>query len=582
MKRMIEQQVNRVWRRLFLATLLAHLAWGWSAALLLSAVWFFVQPYLLAGPPDWLRWAVLAASLVAATVTAVTLAVRRRPSSVSAALSLDEKFELKERATTALTLTDADLSTQAGQALLADAEGRVAPLRVGDRFPVTLPLKAASLLPLGALAVVLLAILWNPDFSTGRPTPEDEVIPPADAQAKIDEQMKKLAPARPPEKKPGEPVAKKEDLEKINADLEKFTRKPRETREQVRERIKDAVAIEDEIRRRQQEQAERVDAFKEQMKQAERLARKKREQPKGPGDKLANALARGDMDRAADELQRLSKEMQKAEEIDRLRKKAKDPKENEEERKKAQEEADKLEKEQNLTKKDREALQKQLEDLENQLKELTRDKVERKKELDEMAERGEIDKDQLDREKDEIDKNADKLTDEEKKEIEELAKELGECKECCGKEGKEGEACKKLGNAAKKAGKMSKEGAQKQLAEKMAQVKAVRKAMARAMGGGANPASGRRPESKEKDDWKSEEKWSPAEWNKGRTEVVGDGPKGGFKGPRKPAEMQAEIEAAAEQAPAAIDRQRLPPAARKMARGYFEKVRGAEKDGKKP
>ena len=59
MKRMIERQVNRVWRRLFLATLLTFLAWGWSAALLLSAVWFFVQPYLLAGPPEWLRWAVL-------------------------------------------------------------------------------------------------------------------------------------------------------------------------------------------------------------------------------------------------------------------------------------------------------------------------------------------------------------------------------------------------------------------------------------------------------------------------------------------------------------------------------------------
>ncbi|MGL4554794.1 MAG: hypothetical protein ACRC33_26815, partial [Gemmataceae bacterium] len=70
--------------------------------------------------------------------------------------------------------------------------------------------------------------------------------------------------------------------------------------------------------------------------------------------------------------------------------------------------------------------------------------------------------------------------------------------------------------------------------------------------------------------------------DKGRIEVTGDGPKGGFKGPRKPAEMQAEIEQAAQQAPAAIDRQRMPPAARKMSRGYFEKMRGSEKDGKKP
>ena len=41
--------------------------------------------------------------------------------------------------------------------------------------------------------------------------------------------------------------------------------------------------------------------------------------------------------------------------------------------------------------------------------------------------------------------------------------------------------------------------------------------------------------------------------------------------------MQDEIRQAAQEAPAAIDRQRLPPSARKMARGYFERVRGPDK-----
>ena len=73
--------------------------------------------------------------------------------------------------------------------------------------------------------------------------------------------------------------------------------------------------------------------------------------------------------------------------------------------------------------------------------------------------------------------------------------------------------------------------------------------------------------------------WQP-DLSKGKLEVVGSGPFGGFKGPRKPGEMQEEIRQATQEAPAAIDRQRLPPAARKMARGYFEKVRGPEKDAK--
>ena len=87
------------------------------------------------------------------------------------------------------------------------------------------------------------------------------------------------------------------------------------------------------------------------------------------------------------------------------------------------------------------------------------------------------------------------------------------------------------------------------------------------------------------DEWRAyaAELFDSADTDKGRLEVVGDGPKGGFKGPRKPQEMVEEIRRAAQEAPAAIDRQRLPPAARKMARGYFEKMRGqGEKDGKKP
>ena len=37
-----------------------------------------------------------------------------------------------------------------------------APLRVSDRFPVPVPWRPTALLPLGALAVVLLALLWGP------------------------------------------------------------------------------------------------------------------------------------------------------------------------------------------------------------------------------------------------------------------------------------------------------------------------------------------------------------------------------------------------------------------------------------
>ncbi len=574
MARNVERQVDRVRRRLFLGSLLAHLAWCWAGALGLSAAWFAGERLLLADAPDWLRWAVFGTLMVVGTVLAVVLAVRRTPGRVSAALSLDAEFGLKERATTALTLDETSAVSPAGQALLADAESRVAALRVGDRFPLRVP-RQAALLPAAAL-LLLLAFLFPLNFG-GKANAEDD-LPPADAKAAVADQMKKLAAKLPPKGDKAE-APKKEDLDKLDAELEKFSRRPTETRDQIKDRIREAQAIEEEIKKKQQDAAERREAFQRQMKQLERLKAKERKDQKGPADKLNEAVRRGDMEKAADELGRLGKEMaRKEEEKERLRKKIRDPKTDEEEKKKAQEELDKLEKEGGQDAKDRDALDKQLKDLEDQLKELTRNKEDRKKDLDDKAEKGEIDKDQLDREKNEIDQDAEKLTDEEKKELEELAKELKECQQCM-KEGKDGEAAKKLEAAAKKAGKMcDKDGDGQKMAQKLAMIQKVKKALCRAAGG-AGIGAGRRPEAKD-GDFDKEEKFSPAETGKGRIEVVGDGPKGGFKGARKPEELAEEIRAAAQDAPAAIDRQRLPPAARKMTRGYFEKLR--EQDGKKP
>jgi hypothetical protein len=567
------RQVGRVRRRLFLGSLLAAVAWNWVAALALAAGWFLLQPYLISEPPTWLRWAVLGGLAGIATLAAVVLSALRAPTAVTAALSLDHRFALKERVTTSLTLARDEAASPAGQALLADAEQRLAGVRIGERFPVALPWKPAALLPLTALGVVLILLFWNPQFGASRAEgSEDDLISPA-AKGDVDQQMKALAVKSRPNK-PEEQV-KSEDLKRIEDEIEKFARRPRETRDEVRDRIKDATALEDQIRREQKERAARIDAFKEQMKQVERLTRKDRDKNKdGPAKNAANALARGDMERAAAEFEQLARKLEKEEEKERLRRKQKDPKTGEEEKKKAQEELEKLERESKLSRKEKEDLQKQLEDLKDQLERLSRNKDQLAKELKDLADKGEIDKEQLERELEQLEKNADKLSPEE---IKELAEALEQCKECMG-EGKDGEAAKRLLKAAKKAGQMDKDGDNQAMARKLVQIQQIRKALSRSLGGG--PGAGRRPEAKDKGDTASEEKFAPGEWEKSKLEVVGHGPMGGFKGPRKPSEMAEEIRQAAQEAPAAIDRQRLPASARKMARGYFEKVRGPEKDKK--
>src|SRR5438876_11727761 len=90
----VAKQVSRVGRRLFVRSLLRHLAVGWSLALVPGIGWMLAQPFAIANPPDWLRWAVLGGVVGVATLVAIALTILRRPTKTLAALSLDSEFGL--------------------------------------------------------------------------------------------------------------------------------------------------------------------------------------------------------------------------------------------------------------------------------------------------------------------------------------------------------------------------------------------------------------------------------------------------------------------------------------------------------
>lgn len=570
---LLDRQLSRVRRRLFLTTLLSQLTWAWVVALLLGSGWLLVQPYLVPAAPDILRWLVPSVLMSLATLTGVLLAVRRSPSSLRAALALDERFGLKERVTTSLGLGETEANTPAGQALLADVERQLTGVRVAERFPVRVPRLPAVLIPLGLTAVILLALFWNPEVGAGRTATDDPLAAAPQVKEDLEQKLQQLA-AKAKEKKAVDPI-RAEEMERINQEIEKFTRAPRDTREEVRDRIKDATSLEEQIRREQQEQAERIDAFKEALKQMERLSRKNREEQKqGPANQAADALAQGDMRQLQEELQRLSRQLENEDKKESLRRKQRDPQASQEEKKQAEEELKKLQQEQELTQKDRDQLARQLEQMENDLKQLSRNKQEKEQELRDLADKGELDKDALERELEQMQK-LDKDLEKDKKDLEELAKELSQCKKCM-KEGNCKQASQSLAKAGQKAGQLGQKGNEKELAQKLALIQQVKRSLCRSLSGQAGVGSGKRPETKE-DELAHKEALVPGEWDKGKLEVIGQGPFGGFNGPRKPAEMQEEIRQASQEAPAALDRQRLPPSARKMARGYFEKLRGPQK-----
>jgi hypothetical protein len=571
-------QVGRVRRRLFLQALLSRLVGCWTAALVLSAGWFLCQPFAVREAPDGLRWIVLGSLTAIATLLALALTILRAPSAVTAALSLDERFNLKERVTTSLTLGPTEVVSPAGQALLADTQTRVAPLRVAYRFPVRPP-RSALLLPAALIVVLLLAWFYHPRVAPARadgPTPlAEEPVVKADIEQKMRQLQKK--PLSRPGVKP-----KSDELQRLEAELDRLARQPHETREQARDVVKEMTGAENQVRQREKELAERAAALKEQLRQAARLSQKSPKE--GPGKKLDRAMERGDVQKAREEMEKLGQQMQADAEADRLRKKLKDEPLTDQQKKEMREQLEKLEK-QGLNEQQKQQLAEQMKDLQDKLERLVRSD-EAKERLRELERQGAISKEQLDRELNQLEKNMPKLDAKTLEQLQKLADKLAQCQKCM-QEGKEAEAAQKMAEAAGMLKDMDCNGECRALAEKLRDLQNAREAMCRALdgkrdsppGGKPNPAMGRRPEAKD-GDTQSKEEWARSELDRGRLQVIDQAPGDGFKGPRKPAEMADEIRQAAQEAPEGLDRQRLPRSASDMARGYFEKLRGPDRDRK--
>src|SRR5436189_5260635 len=123
---LLERQVRKVRRRLFMQHLVNGLIFGWLGACAVFAGWWLARPFAITpNQQPWFDWTVGIALFVVATIAATADAVRRTPSLEAAALSLDERFQLRERVTTSLTLPPGVDATPAGQAPLSDTEAKI-------------------------------------------------------------------------------------------------------------------------------------------------------------------------------------------------------------------------------------------------------------------------------------------------------------------------------------------------------------------------------------------------------------------------------------------------------------------------
>jgi hypothetical protein len=559
----LETRVRQARRRLFTQTLLNRLGLAWGCALALGLVWFLVEPVVLAAAPANLKWYVLGGLVGAGTVLAVWLARRGAPSSLSAALAIDQRFDLKERVTTALSLTHHDQSSPAGQALLADANAKLERVTVPGKFPVRVGWRALFL-PAQAVAIALLA-LYPPPILTmlagGGSKQEEE-------QAKAEEQRAetKVAAPRPFIRPPAERPNKSEELRQLEAELEKLYAEHNKEAganedkpEQARERQEKIAAAEERLKKREQEMSEKFQKLQDQMSKLTELDQGEARRD-GPAKEFEEALAKGDLKKAQDE-------------VDKLQKKAKEKK---------------------LDQKDQEQLKKQLEDLEKQVDKLNREQKEKEKKLKDLidqAKREMRDADALERELQNLQKDQ-QMT----KEMQELAKSLKQCKQCMEKNDFDG-LSEQLGQIGEQLGNIQDELKDlEDIEEHLQNLKQMKKEGCKSCQGEgkekkegghkddatgyAEGASGRRPENKDAQTKPGEEQRVRGFFDpKGRKTYGGSTTGPAFK-KASSVEMAGDIKQAVQEAPEAVEVQRLPKAAKEMVKEYFEKLGNQAPGGK--
>jgi hypothetical protein len=342
-KSQLDRQLGRVERRLFASRTFA--AWPWTAAVavvVLAAI-AVVDRFLPLGF-DSVKVtlpALLGVAAMASLFVAAAWGLVRREDRLSAAIELDRRCKLAERVSSAVACDTIDLV--AAEAVRLDAERTLAKLDVRPAFPLAPSRRTAW--ALAPIAVALAAVVWlKPSTPPQPPVAPTVVVETKEAAKELEQRLGErkreaerlqLAEARQLLERLQEEARKLADADKL--DPKETLVKLNDLGQQLEERRKE-VAVADEMR-----------------KQLSRL----RSKETGPGEKLAQALKRGDFEAARDQVETLRKQLQ-GEKLDQ---------------------------------KQREALTKQLDDLQQQLEQMAKEQTERQESLEkQLADKREVDR----------------------------------------------------------------------------------------------------------------------------------------------------------------------------------------------
>jgi uncharacterized coiled-coil DUF342 family protein len=292
------KEIRRVQRRLAVQHFLGLLGWCWFAALVAAAIAIgAARIWPLESTTGIRDWHLLAGFLTTGLAVATVWTLLTLTPAIPTALEIDRRCGLKERVSSSLAMGVDDRQSEAGQALIADADNRLRRTAVMERFPVRPP--RHLLLPLVPAALVVAAMfIWSPaERQVAAATNNSTVQPPApEVKKSLDDLQQRLSQLRKQEEK-------KEGLKDATDLLKKIEEGANQAKVEPREKV--LVKLNDlarELQERRKQLGGSGESLKRQMEQVQGV-------DQGPADKLAKALSKGDFEKAANELEKLQKQI---------------------------------------------------------------------------------------------------------------------------------------------------------------------------------------------------------------------------------------------------------------------------------
>lgn len=280
----LRKKVAGAQRRLNVEIFLKWLPWCLFVGLLAATVVMGVDRFRPLGVELWV-WP--ATAVGAAFFVALIGTWWKHRDRLSAAIELDRRFGLRERVSTCLALGPENLASQAGQAVLRDAQRHAARLDVADRFGVRLSRWAA--LPLVPAAAVLAIALFVEPFSAGNQAKASPVV----GKTQVKKSTAKLKNQMQDRRR----LAEEQGLREAQDLLQKMEATTSEMSKGDLDK-KDALVKMNDLAKQLEERRQQLAGSEKLQDQLQGL----KALDKGPADKFADALRNGEFDKAMNEL----------------------------------------------------------------------------------------------------------------------------------------------------------------------------------------------------------------------------------------------------------------------------------------